>query len=129
MKTGSFCGVSFSVSDSAIKTLNSFSWKSSSKWTTHQRIGLKDLPEMTGKSLDTVTFGMTLSAYFGVDPMAQYKKLQKIVEEGTIGSLVIGKTKIGTKWVATSSSVTAINYDREGTVATADISVTLQEYI
>lgn len=129
MRTGSFGGVSFIVSDSVVKTLNSFSWSTSSKWTTHQRPGLKDLPEMTGKNLDKVSFGMTLSGFFGVDPIAQFKKLKTIVENGTSASLVVGRTKIGSKWVATDCSLTAVNYDCEGAVATAEVKVTLQEYL
>lgn len=129
MKTGSFAGIAFTVSDSTIQTLNSLSWSSSGNWTTHQRHGAKDMPEMTGKGLDKVTFGMTLSAYFGVDPMAQYKKLRKAVESGKVATLVVGRSKVGTKWVATDCSLSATHYDREGSVASADVKVTLQEYV
>lgn len=129
MKTGSFAGISFTVSDDEVKTLNSFTWSAATKWTAHQRVGIKDLPELTGKSLDKISFGMTLSGYFGVDPIAQFKKLKKIVENGKSGVLVIGREKIGTKWVATECSLTATHYDCEGAVASANIKVTLQEYV
>lgn len=129
MKTGSFAGISFTVSDSVVKTLNSFSWSTSAKWSTHQRHGLKDLPELTGKNLDKVSFGMTLSGFLGVDPMAQFKKLKKVVENGQPSVLVVGRTKVGTKWVATDASITATYYDCEGSVASADVKVTLQEYV
>lgn len=129
MKTGSFAGVTFSVSDQVVKTLNSFTWSTSTKWTTHQRLGTKELPEMTGKALDKATFGMTLSGYFGVNPMTQYKKLRDAVANGTVSTLVVGRAKVGTKWVATSCSLTATHYDREGAVASAEVKVTLQEYV
>lgn len=129
MKTGSFGGIAFTVSDSTVKTINSFSWSTSASWATHQRAGLKELPEMTGKKLDKVSFGMKLSGFFGVDPISQFKKLKKLVENGTSSALVIGRAKIGSKWVATDASITATYYDCEGAVASADVKVTLQEYV
>lgn len=126
---GSFCGIRFRVSDSEVKTIESFTWSSSARYAVHQRHGGKELPEKVGNSLEKITFSMTLSAYLGADPMEEYKKLRSIVAGGRDGAFVLGRKRIGAyHWTATEASLTAVSYDKRGGVTAADIKVTLQEY-
>lgn len=126
---GSFCGIAFRVSDSLVRTIESFNWSSAARYSSHQRHAGKDLPEMVGKQLEKITFNMTLTAYLGVDPMAEYKKLQDIVSSGRAGVLVLGRKRVGSyRWMATEVSISASTYDGRGAVTTATVKVTLQEY-
>lgn len=126
---GSFCGITFRVSDSMVRTIENFSWSSAARYSTHQRHAGKDIPEKVGDQLEKITFSMTLTAYLGADPMAEYKKLRAVVSNGETGVLVIGRKRIGSyRWTATEASVTASNYDKRGAITSAEIKVTLQEY-
>ena len=126
---GSFCGITFRVSDSLVRTIENFNWSSAARYSSHQRHSGKDLPEMVGQQLEKITFNMTLTAYLGVDPMAEYKKLQDIVSSGKTGVLVLGRKRVGSyRWTATEASISASTYDGRGAVTAAAVKVTLQEY-
>lgn len=126
---GSFCGIAFRVSEDMVKTIDSFSWTSAARYSTHQIHAGKELPEKVGEQLEKITFSMTLTAYLGVDPMAEYKKFNEIVTSGKTGVFMLGRKRIGAyRWTAIEASLTAVTYDGRGAVTTATVKVTLQEY-
>ena len=128
MRVGSFAGLSFHVSDDAVQTIENLSLSASARYSTHQRVNNKDLPEKTGTELMEASFDMTLSAYLGVNPMTVYNRLVKYVNSGKVGSLILGRRRIGKKWTAKSAKLKATFFDGHGAVTSASVSVTLQEY-
>ena len=60
----------FTVSDRTIETINNVTWSGSARYATHQRHGTHALTEFTGLDPDKMTFDIVLSAYLGVDPIA-----------------------------------------------------------
>lgn len=65
----------FTVSDRTIETINNVTWSGSARYATHQRHGTHALTEFTGLDPDKMTFDIVLSAYLGVDPIAEVVKL------------------------------------------------------
>ena len=61
----------FTVSDRTIETINNVTWSGSARYATHQRHGTHALTEFTGLDPDKMTFDIVLSAYLGVDPIAE----------------------------------------------------------
>lgn len=129
MRIGSFLGISFRVTESTYRTLESLSWSASGKWATHQRHMKKDLPERTGSDLQSASFDMFLSAYLGVDPLKLFKRMVRMSEQGRAGSLIVGRKRIGSsRWVIKSCKMDASQYDGHGGILSAKVAVTLQEY-
>ena len=97
----------FTVSDRTIETINNVTWSGSARYATHQRHGTHALTEFTGLDPDKMTFDIVLSAYLGVDPIAEVVKRWSVLDH---------KMKMET-------------YDGRGNVTSATVSVSLQEYL
>ena len=80
----------FTVSDRTIETINNVTWSGSARYATHQRHGTHALTEFTGLDPDKMTFDIVLSAYLGVDPIAEVVKLWNYERGGIAVPLVIG---------------------------------------
>ena len=124
---GSFGTVVFSVSRDKVETFRSMKWKSTATYTKHKVHGKDEVLELTGFAAGQITMEIELSAFFGVDPMAQLKALEKMMTDGTAKQLVLGTTVIGRKWV-----IQALNRDigyvyRDGALLSAKASLTLYE--
>ena len=75
MQIGTLGEVVFSVSDSVVETITSFTWSGSARYSTHQRHLTHALTEFTGLDPDGITFDIFVSAYLGVDPMTEVVKI------------------------------------------------------
>ena len=85
----------FTVSDRTIETINNVTWSGSARYATHQRHGTHALTEFTGLDPDKMTFDIVLSAYLGVDPIAEVVKLWNYERGGIAVPLVIGNKGYG----------------------------------
>ena len=120
----------FMVSSSTVETLNNAKWSGSARYATHQRHLNNALTEFTGLDPDKMTFDIILSAHFGVNPIAEVVKLWNYERTGKAVPLVIGNKGYGKyRWSVVNHTTKMETYDPDGDVATATVSVSLQEYL
>lgn len=120
----------FTVSDRTIETINNVTWSGSARYANHQRHGTHALTEFTGLDPDKMTFDIVLSAYLGVDPIAEVVKLWNYERGGIAVPLVIGNKGYGKyRWSVLDHKMKMKTYDGRGNVTSATVSVSLQEYL
>ena len=130
MKIGMLGDLVFEVSDEAVLTLNNASWSGSARYSAHQRQGTHALAEFTGLDTDKIQFDLILSAYLGINPMAQIAKIWDYERRGTTLPLVIGHKGYGKyRWTITKHQVKMQRYDGEGDLTHCTVTVSLQEYL
>lgn len=122
--------IPFEVSADVVRTLDNMTWSGKAQYATHNRHAGNALTEFTGLDPDEISFTLTFSAYLGVNPQAELVKLWNYERKGTPVPLVIGDKPYGKyKWTIISHSTKLNTYDPAGTLATADVSVSLLEYL
>ena len=90
-KIGSFAkDLVFSVSDNTVRTFDQISWKTSAKYATHDRHIKRDVLEFLGPEPGGISFTMAFSVFHGTNPLKEIKKLNKMVNKGITGRLVLG---------------------------------------
>ncbi len=120
----------FEVSESVIKTLRDASWSGSVTVQTHQRHLDNALTEFVGVNPDTFEFKIRVSQYLGVDPQEEIAKLFSYERNGTAVPLTIGTKAYGKyRWLITKHKTMFEYYNKDGGLASADITVSLTEYI
>lgn len=130
MQVGILGAIVFTVSDDTVKTISNFVWSGSARYSTHQRHLTNALTEFTGIDPDSVTFDVVLSAYLGVNPMAEIKRIMEYEQTATVLPLTLGTQSYGRyRWVINAHKVKVQTYDGRGNVTSATVSVTLQEYL
>lgn len=128
-KIGSFGSLVFSVSGKTVRTFDELSWKTSAKYATHDRHIKRDMLEFLGPEPGSISFTMCFSVFHGTNPMREVEKLNRMVNDGMTGRLVIGGRVYGSfKWVVTSVSATMKRYDNKGNCWAATAQVTMKEY-
>ena len=126
---GTWGDITFAVSRNQIKTFDGLKWDSGAKYSTHDRHLKEPLLEFTGTDVESMTFTMFFSAFFGVNPIAEVSKLLKAMRRGEVHRLVIGPKAYGTnKWVITKLSNSLPRYDNRGNLLVAKVSVTMKSY-
>ena len=122
--------IPFQVSDAVIHTISNAAWKGSSRYSTHQRHMTHALTEFTGIDPDSFTFDIHLLAVLGVDPMKTLVQIWDYERKGTTLPLVIGRKAYGKyRWTIKSHSCKLTEFDNEGDLMGATVSITLQEYL
>lgn len=130
MVIGCLGGIVFQVSSRTVETIDNVQWSGSVRYSVHQRHLNNALTEFTGRDPDKMTFDIILSAHLGVDPMAEVVKLWAYERNGQPVPLVIGNKAYGKyRWSVLSHNMKLQTFDRRGNVATATVSVNLQEYL
>ncbi len=128
-KIGSFAKLAFSVSEKTVRTFDKISWKTSAKYATHDRHIKRDVQEFLGPEPGSVSFTMAFSVFHGINPLKEVKKLNKMVEKGITGRLVLGGKVYGSyKWVISEVSSEMERYDNKGNCWAATAQVTMKEY-
>ena len=120
--------VSFYASSEAIQVFDDLTHKSSVSYSEHKRHMKKPLVELTAKNSDEVSFDMELSVLLGARPKKTFDALQKMMNKGEVGLLVLGTSVIGSKWVVTEVSRTFERLYKDGRLISCKVSVTLKEY-
>lgn len=121
--------ITFEVSDKKVLTFYNLTMTVKGRWTTHGIVGKKPKPEFLGPDLDGITFSVKLSAMHGVKPRKTIEKIETAVKEGTVMSFVLGGKKIGSNWVITSVSEKWNCVYSSGELVTAEVNLTLMEYV
>ena len=122
--------ITFEVSDKKVLTFTNLSRTVKGRWTQHNIIESKPKSEFLGPDLDGLTFKVSLSAMHGVRPRKTLEKIEKAVRKGTVMNFVVGGKKVGSNsWVITSVSEAWNCVYSKGELVTADVNLTLQEYV
>lgn len=122
--------VVFTVSDQQVKTFDAFKRTESARWSKHDIHGQKQKAEFIGIDAGKISFTMHFSAYLGVDPRAEIDKFLKKVRSGEANTLIIGTKRIGVnKWYIPTNDESWNHVDNRGNLLTADLNVTMEEYV
>lgn len=120
----------FEVSSKTVETLDNVVWSGSAQYSTHQRHLHNALTEFVGLDPDKMTFDIILLAYLGVNPITEVVKLWNYERTGKAVPLVIGNKGYGKyRWSVVSHTMKMQTFDPDGDVASATVSVSLQEYL
>lgn len=120
----------FYVTDKQVRTFNNMNWSGSAKYAVHQRHGGDALTEYVGTDPDTISFDMYFSAHLGEKPMTNIEKLFNEKRNATPMNLLIGGKFYGKyRWTISSIKIKLLDHDFVGDVASATVSVSLQEYL
>lgn len=123
-------GIIFEVTDDLIRTLNNFQWSGSARYATHNRHNTHAFTEFTGLDPDKISFDMTLSRTFGVEPMTELVKIWGFERNATAVSLVLGDKGYGKyKWNVVNHKMLAEHYDATGALLSVKVSISLVEYL
>ncbi|MCL2563612.1 MAG: phage tail protein [Oscillospiraceae bacterium] len=129
MVIGSLGDVAFYVEPDKIKTIRRMSWNSSAKYSSHDRHMNRPKREFTGLDDDAIQFRMRLSAFLGVNPMDDIRKLFHYERSGTTLPLVVGTRAWGKfRWVILSQNRDIEQFDREGDLLAVDLNISLGAY-
>lgn len=120
----------FAVSSESVLTFKDMTQTVKGRWTTHAHIGNKPKSEFLGPDVRGGNLTIYLSATHGIRPRATIEKIEKAVESGTPFPFVVGGKKIGNnKWVITTMSETWGSIIKDGKLVSANLTLTLQEYV
>lgn len=120
----------FEVSSDKVLTFKNMTQSVKGRWTTHAVIGNKPVSEFLGAGQRTISLPIFLSVNHGVRPRSTIEKIEKAVESGTPYSFVIGGNKVGSnQWVITEMSETWDEIIKDGRLASANLTLTLTEYV
>ena len=92
---GSLGGVVFQTSTDKILTFSNFTRTKTANFAEHEVYDRKPVSEFTGSGLDVIDFTIVLNASAGVNPLAELRKLEKIIESGEPQTLTIGAKNFG----------------------------------
>lgn len=129
MKIGCLGDIAFEVSEQMAHTIENASWSGSVNLTEHKRHLNDALVEYTGRSADTFSFDIKLSAWLGINPMETLNKIWKYEREAIALPLIIGEKGYGKyRWLIKSHKVKMEQYDVNGDLLSCKVSVSLIEY-
>ena len=122
--------ITFSVSSDKVITFNKMTQTVKGRWSTHTTITRKPKSEFLGADLRSISLNIKLDATHGVKPRDTLMKIELAIEKGTVMTLVIGGRRVGNnQWVITQASETWGTIFSKGELITANVSLTLQEYV
>ncbi len=127
MNIGSFGDVTFSVSSDVVEIFQNMKMTQSASYTEHKVHGAQSVIEFTGFDSAQLTFDMTLSAFFGVNPKTEITKLRDMQLSKKGYPLALGTDLYGTRWVIKSIGKTYERFWKDGSLVSAKVQVTLME--
>ncbi|BAL83375.1 putative phage protein [Selenomonas ruminantium subsp. lactilytica TAM6421] len=93
----------------------------------HDIIASKPVLEFQGPDITTLTLGIKLRKWLGVNPESCLEILRSYCETGEVLTFVVSGKPVGKKWLIESVEATATHYI-DGTVAGLDVNLSMQEY-
>lgn len=128
---GTLGDISFRVSAyDYIYTFDDLSMKAGCRTAQHELIGDKALTEYLGPELQEISMKIKLCAQWGVNPLEEIERLTDYSESGTVLTFTLGGKKVGkNRWLITSIDEAIKNYDVDGSILSADVSITMKEYV
>lgn len=128
-KIGSFGGVTFEVSSKKILNFNDLSRSGDARWSNHDIMMKKPMPEFVGPGQENLSLKITLRARYGVNPEKELKKLRDLKDKGKTSSFVLGTKSISSsQWFIENLSESYPTIDGKGRVIAVETTLTLKEY-
>ena len=125
----SFAGLVFRVSEEKALAFKDAKQEIGGRWSSHEIIGSRPKMEFLGPDIRTITLSTIVDVQLGYKPHAVLKKINKMAEEGKVGTIVIGTHKIGKKkWKLEKASEAFSLVYNNGELARAGIELTFSEY-
>ena len=120
----------FEVSSKKVLTFRAMTQSVSGRWTVHNVIGGKPKSEFLGPGQSSIALTVFLSANHGIKPRSTIERIEKAIEKGEHFPLVIGGKKVGNhEWAITNMSETWDKIIKDGRLVSANLSITLAEYV
>lgn len=131
MATLGFMGnIPFITSSWQVRTFTDYSRKGDPRLGTHDMIGSKSRIEFIAPPLEEISLTVKLSKQLGINPYKELDKLRRMRDTGEVFNLFLGRKPISQHpWIITSMSESVNYFDRRGNIVSADVSLTLQEYV
>lgn len=130
MKIGSFGNIIFDVSNKKSLFITKISSESSVNFQTHNTIGSKAKKEYVNAGLRSVSLQLYISAKYGYSPRKTIDKLINKCENGEAEFLIIGGKPLSmNKFVIDSVPVEWGNVYKNGKLESANVSLSLSEYV
>ncbi len=130
MIVGYMADIPFLTSGVLVRTFDGFTNGGEGRWAKHDIIGDKPVLEFLGPDVEEISFKMLLRSDLGVNPTEEIKRLCEMRDEGTVFPLVIGNRSVGENfWILKSISYEVAFWDKHGQPLSAEVSVSLQEYV
>lgn len=128
---GALGDIPFFVSPNKIQSFTGASWSGSANIAEHKRLNGNALTQATGLSADSIKIdGIYLSAALGVDPQDAITKLFTMERSFTPVTVVLGNKTYGKyKWIIKDHTVSMEQFDVNGNLFAAKVSVSLIEYL
>lgn len=129
-RVGSFGAVVFQASPDLVRTFDEMTRTTAGRWANHEILGKKPKSQYIGPGLDQISFTMYFNALLGVNPRKEIDKLVEYDRSGKVSSLIVGGKKLGVGlWKITGMTQNLLTFDNKGTLLTASVSLTLEEYV
>lgn len=120
----------FEVSSDKVLTFRNMKKTVKGRWTTHAVIGNKPVSEFLGPDQGAISLDIYLTVNHGVKPRSTIDLIEKAIESGTPYPFVVGGKKVGShQWVITSMSETWGSIISDGQLISANLTLSLAEYV
>lgn len=127
---GSFGTVVFEVTPRKINTFTDLEKSNKSRWSEHEIHGKKAKLEFEGAGLIDINYRLLLRVENGINPMKEIAKLEKMNDGGKAASFILGNKPISpNKFVITEISEALKNIDSRGNILSAEVTISLKEYV
>lgn len=127
---GSFGDMVFIATHETVRTFDEFIRRNAGRWAKHEVLNKKPLSQYLGPGLDTISFTMLFDIRFGLNPREELDRLVVMEREGTAAPLTIGGKGVGMGlFVITTLEQQWNQVDRDGTILSATVNISLEEYI
>ena len=124
---GSFGSVVFQVSEEQMHLVRGVRRKAAARVEEHQVAGAKPRLEFIAPELDGVNFTVFWHRGFGVEPLAQIKKLRELCEAGAAQLLILGGENMG-RYLLAEIGETWKHSGPDGAPLVIEAALTLKEY-
>lgn len=120
----------FEVSSNKVLTFDGLRRTVKGRWTAHNIIGSRPVPEYLGADRQSVTLPIFITAAHRINPRQIIERIGQAAEKGTPYTLVIGGKKIGAnQWIIESVSETWGEIIEDGRLMSAHLELVLSEYL
>ena len=109
--------------------LSGLTWSSGARYAEHVRHAHTDMLEYVGDNPDQISFEVKLSAFLGINPTRMLESLRTLHKDHKAVKFALGTLPIPGYWVLSDMDVSLEHFHKDGTLLSADVKVTLKEYI
>lgn len=129
MMVGALGNIPFYVTSSESMMLSGLTWSSGARYAEHVRHAHTDMLEYVGDNPDQISFEVKLSAFLGVNPTRMIDSLRTLKNNHKAVKFTLGTLPVPGVWVLSDMEIGLEYFHKDGTLLSADVKVTLKEYI